>query len=146
MSPLSQILSELQGFWESSWGEISVLPNFQISKSHSVFEILTPFFACELNFCRGPNLLIATWSPTPLLHWFCSGGTPHSGLWCDTSSKWVLLYPMPHYGRGCRIRTLIMVSINFWWNSDLFWHGLTWISTILWCNFAFEMKIHNLCH
>ena len=27
---------------------------------------------------------------------------------------------MPHYGRGCRISTLIMVPINFWRNSDLF--------------------------
>ena len=45
---------------------------------------------------------------------------PHSGLRCDTSSKWVCLYPMPHYGRGCRISTLIMVPINFWRNSDLF--------------------------
>ena len=28
--------------------------------------------------------------------------------------------PMPHYGRWCRISTLIMVPINFWQNSDLF--------------------------
>ena len=34
--------------------------------------------------------------------------------------KWLCLYPMPHYGRGCRISTLIMVPINFWRNSDLF--------------------------
>ena len=45
---------------------------------------------------------------------------PHSGLWCDTSSKWVCLFPMPHYSRRCRISTLIMVPINFWRNSDLF--------------------------
>ena len=44
---------------------------------------------------------------------------PHSGLWCDTSWKLVCLYPMPHYARGCRISTLIMVAINFWRNSDL---------------------------
>ena len=53
-----------------------------------------------------------------LLYFYMVGG--HSGLWCDTSSKWVCLYPMPHYGRGCRISTLIMVPINFWRNSDLF--------------------------
>ena len=45
---------------------------------------------------------------------------PHSGLWCDTLSKWVRLYPMLHYGHGCRISSLIMVPINFWRNSDLF--------------------------
>ena len=27
----------------------------------------------------------------------------HIGLWCDTLSKSVCLYPMPHYGHGCRI-------------------------------------------
>ena len=27
---------------------------------------------------------------------------------------------MSHYGRGYRISTLIIVSINFWRNSDLF--------------------------
>ena len=47
-------------------------------------------------------------------------GGGHSGLLCDTSSKRVCLYLMPHYGRGCRISTLIMVPINFWRNSDLF--------------------------
>ena len=40
-------------FRESSRGKISVLPIFQISKPHSVFEILTEFFACELHFYRG---------------------------------------------------------------------------------------------
>ena len=47
-------------------------------------------------------------------------GGGHSGLWWDTSWKLVCLYPMPHYARGCRISTLIMVPINFWRNSDLF--------------------------
>ena len=42
-------------FCEASWAEISVLPNFQISKSQSVFEIWTQFFACELHFYRGPT-------------------------------------------------------------------------------------------
>ena len=44
----------------------------------------------------------------------------HSGLWCDTSSKWVCLYPMLHCGRGCHISTLILVPINFWQISGLF--------------------------
>ena len=35
-------------FCESSWGKISFLPNFQISKSHSVFEIWTWFFVWEV--------------------------------------------------------------------------------------------------
>ena len=35
-----------------------------------------------------------------------------SGLWCDTSSKWVCLYLMPHYGRWCCINTLVIVPIN----------------------------------
>ena len=29
---------------------------------------------------------------------FGGGGGGHSGLWCDTLSKWVCLLPMPHYG------------------------------------------------
>ena len=53
--------------------------------------------------------------------WHCQlGGGGHIELWCDTSSKWVCLFPMPHYGRWCRISTLIMAPINFSRNSDLF--------------------------
>ena len=33
---------------------------------------------------------------------------------------WLCLFPMPHYGHGCGISTLIMVPINFWRNTDLF--------------------------
>ena len=36
------------------------------------------------------------------------------------ASKLVCLYPLPHYGHGCWISTLIMVAINFLRNSDLF--------------------------
>ena len=36
-------------FPEARRGKLSVLPNFQISKSHSVFEIWTHISACELN-------------------------------------------------------------------------------------------------
>ena len=34
---------------------MSVWPNFEISKSHSVFEIFTQCFAFELHFNRGPT-------------------------------------------------------------------------------------------
>ena len=34
-------------FHDGSWGNISVLPNFQTSKSHPVFEIFTYFFVCD---------------------------------------------------------------------------------------------------
>ena len=43
----------------------------------------------------------------------------NDGLLCDTLSKWDCLYPMPHYGHGCNISTLLMVPINFWRNFDL---------------------------
>ena len=45
-----------------------------------------------------------------------------SGLWCDTSSKWVCFYLMLRYSCRCCICTLKIEQINFWPNFDLFWH------------------------
>ena len=49
------MLSELYEFGDGCWDEITVLPNFHLSISHSVFEIFTQLFECELNFYRGPT-------------------------------------------------------------------------------------------
>ena len=53
----------------------------------------------------------------PLVCWPLNHPPTVGGLWCDTLSKWVCLYPMLHYGCGSRIITLI---IKFWQNSYLF--------------------------
>ena len=60
-------------------------------------------------------------------YWYCYqhkklsaiGGGGHTGLWCDCSPCRGLCHClMQDYASRCRTSTMIMVTINFWWNSD----------------------------
>ena len=53
MSPISQKLTQLQVFCQLTQGKISNSSNFQIMKSHPIFEISTRNFSCVPNFDRG---------------------------------------------------------------------------------------------
>ena len=59
-------------FCEWSWGKISVLSKFQISKSHSAFRF-RPYFLHVSSLFEEVQPAYSNLGHTPLLHWLCRG-------------------------------------------------------------------------